>query len=253
MYIVYCHINKTNGKTYVGLTSQSTNERWGKDGSGYQSSPHFWNAIKKYGWDNFEHIILESGLTKEAASQKEKEYIEYYNSTDPNFGYNMRGGGLDGFVPCQASLEKAKIVSQERKGTFGKKVLCITTGDVFQSAAEANRWANTCKVGECCRGNRKNAGRHPETGELLQWQFALETDKVTKHCLDGNITRAPRKNTPVMCENTGKIFPSYQEAAKWCGLKDTSNIIRCTTGERQSAGRHPETKEKLKWKKIKEN
>ena len=253
MHIIYCHVNKINGKVYVGITSQTVQERWGKNGSGYQSSPHFWSAINKYGWDNFEHIVLETGLTKEIASQKEKEYIARYDSTNPKHGYNMRDGGLDSYTPCKETLEKAKIASQERKGTFGKKVLCITTGDVFQSAAEANRWSNTCKVGECCLGKRKNAGRHPETGELLQWCFALDTDVVTIHCLDKNIARVPKKNTLVMCENTGEIFPSYQEAAKWCGLKDTSNIIRCTNGERQSAGKHPETKEKLKWKKIKEN
>lgn len=250
MYIVYVHVNKINKKVYVGITSQTTEERWGKNGKGYQSSPHFWSAIQKYGWKNFEHIILETHLTKDEASEKEKFYIKKYNSINPDYGYNLREGGLNGFKPCQETFEKAKKASQERKGTFGKKVKCITTGDVFQSIAEAERWSNTCKIGECCRKNRKHAGTHPITGERLEWEFAQDNDIVTIHCLEKIIDRAPRKNTPVMCENTGKIFSSYQEAAKWCGLKDDSNIGRCVRGERQSAGKHPETKEKLRWKSI---
>ena len=70
MYTVYQHKNKINGKNYFGITSKNPEERW-KKGEGYKSSPHFYLAIKKYGWDNFEHNILFEGLTKEEACLKE--------------------------------------------------------------------------------------------------------------------------------------------------------------------------------------
>ena len=38
--------------------SNNPERRWGCEGRGYSGSPHFWNAISKYGWDNFEHEIL---------------------------------------------------------------------------------------------------------------------------------------------------------------------------------------------------
>lgn len=93
MYIVYKHTNKINNKVYIGITSRTTNERWGKDGYNYKSSPHFYNAIQLYGWDNFEHEILYDNLTKEEACLKEQQLIELYNSTNPNFGYNQTTGG----------------------------------------------------------------------------------------------------------------------------------------------------------------
>ena len=66
-WTVYCHINKINNKTYVGITSKKNPyERW-RNGKGYADTPHFGAAIKKYGWDNFEHIIIASSLTEDEA------------------------------------------------------------------------------------------------------------------------------------------------------------------------------------------
>ena len=58
-YKVYMHTSPS-GKVYVGITCQPTYARW-KNGNGYKNNKHFYNAIIKYGWDNFEHqIILEN-------------------------------------------------------------------------------------------------------------------------------------------------------------------------------------------------
>lgn len=57
------HINKHNNKKYIGLTSKSTNDRF-QNGKGYIGCTHFERAIKKYGWDSFDHIILYKDLTK---------------------------------------------------------------------------------------------------------------------------------------------------------------------------------------------
>lgn len=56
-YIVYLHINKTNNKVYVGITSMAVNNRW-REGKGYIKCEIMNRAILKYGWNNFEHIIL---------------------------------------------------------------------------------------------------------------------------------------------------------------------------------------------------
>lgn len=63
-YTIYCHINKVNGKTYVGITSSSPELRW-KNGEGYKNCRKFYNAILKYGWDNFYHIILRDNNPEE--------------------------------------------------------------------------------------------------------------------------------------------------------------------------------------------
>ena len=93
MYTIYQHKNKINGKVYIGITSQKLEQRWGSQGCNYKSSPHFYSAIQKYGWDNFEHNILFTDLTKEQACLKEQELIKEYNSMNREFGYNSTSGG----------------------------------------------------------------------------------------------------------------------------------------------------------------
>lgn len=106
-YIVYAHKNKINGKFYIGLTKQNPAIRW-RNGEGYKESPLFYSAILKYGWENFEHIILESNLSKEEAEQKEKYYIKYYNSNDKNNGYNLTSGGEKHYVFTEEVKSKLK-------------------------------------------------------------------------------------------------------------------------------------------------
>lgn len=90
-YCVYKHISPSE-KIYIGITSQKPENRW-KNGEGYKSNLYFYNAINKYGWENFKHEILLTNLTKEEAEQKEIELITFYKSNQQNFGYNISNGG----------------------------------------------------------------------------------------------------------------------------------------------------------------
>lgn len=115
-WYVYMHINKINNKKYVGITCKQTpQKRWGKNGhhyllkykNGTYKHPLFANAINKYGWDNFEHIVLYSELSEQEAKQKEIELIAYYHTYvgDPECnGYNMTLGG-DGKVKYSTKFE----------------------------------------------------------------------------------------------------------------------------------------------------
>ena len=60
---LYVHINKINGKKYFGITCLNLKRRW-KKGNAYKKCSYFYNAIQKYGWDNFEHIQIIDHLTR---------------------------------------------------------------------------------------------------------------------------------------------------------------------------------------------
>ena len=112
MFTVYKHTSPS-GKVYIGITSQPLKKRWSY-GYGYQNNDHFWKAIQKYGWNNFTHEIIAAELTKQEACNMEQELIVKYNSTNPDFGYNLsKGGELIGYgVPC--SDEKKEKIRQSR-------------------------------------------------------------------------------------------------------------------------------------------
>lgn len=110
-YCVYKHTSPS-GKVYIGITSQNPIRRW-KNGFGYKTQNCFFNAIKKYSWDNIKHEILFTGLSKDEAEQKEIELIDYYKSNVPIFGYNIKEGGC-----CfnEFSIETRLKISKNRKG-----------------------------------------------------------------------------------------------------------------------------------------
>lgn len=97
------HKNKLNGKVYIGK-SNNIKLRWRSNGVGYKPDKNknqnrpFWNAIQKYGWNNFEHIVLIDNLTDIEANELEKEYIQKYNSREKEFGYNVAEGGDGGRI-----------------------------------------------------------------------------------------------------------------------------------------------------------
>ena len=92
-YKVYMHI-APNNKRYIGITSQKNLiRRTGYNGEGYKTQQLFWRAIQKYGWDNFEHIILADHLTCEEALAEEIKYIAKYQTNNPEYGYNISVGG----------------------------------------------------------------------------------------------------------------------------------------------------------------
>lgn len=91
VFLVYLHINKTNGHTYVGITHHiNPNRRWGYSGQHYKHCRKFLNAIKKYGWNNFKHIVL-CRTSKERAILLERTLIAHYKRA--GISYNLANGG----------------------------------------------------------------------------------------------------------------------------------------------------------------
>lgn len=74
MYKIYKYTNLINGKIYIGQTKNSLEKR-ALNGTNYKGSRYFYNAIQKYGWNNFIPEILEDGLSLDKANIREEYYI----------------------------------------------------------------------------------------------------------------------------------------------------------------------------------
>ena len=180
--VVYKHTNKINGKVYIGQTKDCLN-RWKP--SSYVGSTYFYHAIQKYGWNNFQHEFLKTNLTQEEADYWERYFIKKYQSTNPQYGYNIcEGGGhkiilhgeKNGFYGKQHTPESIKIMKQKKYGgnnPGAKAVRCITTGEIFPSCREASDWCGIARqnINRCAKGGRPTAGKHPITKEKLEWRY----------------------------------------------------------------------------------
>ena len=118
-YTVYKHTSPA-GKVYIGITGQRPETRWGR-GRYYTHSPHFNAAIEKYGWDNIQHEILATGLSKQEAELMEVRLIAEYKSTDPRYGYNAdRGGASPGRASEATRRKMSRAQSGDKHYMFGK-------------------------------------------------------------------------------------------------------------------------------------
>ena len=118
IWCVYVHISPSN-KYYVGITSQKPEKRW-KGGSGYKNNIHFYRAIKKYGWNNFQHEIIASNLTKQEAENFEIILIYKLKSNNKNFGYNVSAGG--GTLDISLCNEKNSMYGKHHSDESRKKI-----------------------------------------------------------------------------------------------------------------------------------
>lgn len=134
-YCVYMHKNIVNNKVYIGITCRTPNQRWSK-GKGYKGQ-YFERAINKYGWDNFEHTILENNLNKDEAYNKEIELIKLYKATNREYGYNVDMGGFIGIEMTEEQTIKMRNRVLGSKNPMAKKVICNNiTFDCLKDCAE---------------------------------------------------------------------------------------------------------------------
>lgn len=94
---IYKITNKINGKCYIGQ-SVYIRHRWIEHkykAFTLKDNNYFHNALRKYGWDNFNFEVIEQCEQNEL-SDKEIYWIKYYDSTNKEKGYNIKLGGNSG-------------------------------------------------------------------------------------------------------------------------------------------------------------
>ena len=243
---IYKHtllIGPHKGWSYIGQTcNRWVNERW-RNGNGYRRNAFFYNEIKKYGWENFDHQIIEDNITSlEKANEREIYWIGYYHTwvEDENCkGFNLDSGGSK--TGGKHSEETKKKISNS---LLGHKVSQETLSKISKSLKGKSSW-NKGKLSW-------NHGLTKETNESLK--RASEHMKEFRHTEETKqklkIIAANRKSTyydihkvKVLCIETGIIYNSLKEAAKAIGMKATTGITACFSGKAKTAGGHH-------WKKV---
>lgn len=206
-YCVYVHINKINGKRYVGITKQNPEVRWGKNGCNYKESPHFMSAIEKHGWENFEHEILQNHLTKEEACAMEVLLIKEWKLQDRKYGYNILEGGTAPSMPCEVRNK----IAEKLKG-------------------------NTNGLGHACSEEKKEKIRQAQIGTSFSDEHREKLSQAAKQrqvpCSEEKrqqLSKAYPNKKEVYCVELDKVFESVQECARELDIPAT-NIVKLCKG-----------------------
>lgn len=207
LFCVYVHTNKINNHRYIGITSRNVNKRWGLKGQRYKSNKHFWNAIQKYGWDNFTHEIVAKNLTFEEAQQMEKDLINKYDSANPKHGYNHTFGGEGGQEFSEESRRKMREACKRR----------VFTPEWRKHLGEARKGVSPT-----------NKGDHHSSEAIEKIRKASTGKKHTQESIE-KMRKNSWHNTKVICD--GIIFDSITKCAEYLELGKSRQIFAWLRGK----------------------
>ena len=146
-----------DGKRYVGLGKVPISRRWH---GGYKENRELVEAIRaEGGLRNVKKEHFDYPLERGSAERIESTLIKYFDTTNPEKGYNKTyGAGLKEQRPPEAKepSEKRKEWIRSRM----KSVECIETGEVFESISAAAKATGIPKssISAVCSGKMKTAG-----------------------------------------------------------------------------------------------
>ena len=173
---IYKIENLVNGKVYIGQ-SINIEQRWYTHKSELNRNVHYnrhlQNAWNKYGADNFIFEIIEE-CNNDIISQCEIYWIDYYNSSNINYGYNLSTGG-------ECSCKGVKLTDQQKEYMSKVKnpeeiVQIDLDGNlikIWRSASHAQRMLN---IRACCILKCANHKVYQANGYI--WLYKKEYDLI---------------------------------------------------------------------------
>ena len=235
--VIYKITNKVNGKVYIGQTinyeervrhhKQTAFRPNSKD----RSRP-LYNAIIKYGIDNFIFEIIDTANSIDELNEKEVYYIQTYDScVDNNKGYNLDKGGKNG----RKSEETKRKIGNAQIGNLNhaygkrggdchnaKRVKNITTGKIYPSMLDCaiEEYGDKKFLKQISRVCDVNSNRQTYKGSI--YRLIDESDNIIEKNTE-QVNEAFSK-VKVIDIISGTVFESISEAAKFFEI--SSGMVR---------------------------
>ena len=215
MYI-YKATSKTTNKVYIGQSCQSLEKRMHQHlcraTTNYDPNNHFHNAIRKYGFLDFEFEVIEDNITsQEVLNEKEKYWIEYYNSYYD--GYNSTFGGDAGI------RRDDKIITALFREGYTTKEICEITGYSCGTIYESYK-VNGLREENNQRKNEQTRERCSEPVE--QYTLAGEYIKTFASATDAGKEFGNQSAISCVCRQENSALSAYGYLFKY--QNDPRNI-----------------------------
>lgn len=145
-YTIYRAYHKDSNRSYIGFDSSWPKRKYAhKQKTKSKNKQHFHNAIVKYGWENFEWEVLYSSSSREDCLEKEKFYIEEYNSMNNGFNMTLGGEGIVGWKHDEKTKLKigqsntGKIMSDDSRRLMSEKKVGKSSPNKGKTFSEEHR------------------------------------------------------------------------------------------------------------------
>lgn len=225
---IYKISNSVNNKVYIGQTIRPIEARFNrhiKDALDDKLNTHLARAIRLYGADKFSIEQVDTANTQEELTQKEHDWIQYYNSVEKGYNETDAINKCGGNTYKNKTEEEMEIIKEKiRKTKVGgknphaTKVKCknVETEEelFFNSMAEATsffRQSNHQFISRRCRGEVQNLF-------LGKWMFAYQDKEYGDYTAIPNAGRAKRVKVKDLSTGEEKIFNTGNDADRYCGF-----------------------------------
>ena len=152
------------------------------------------------GYDNYDHDLPyltnftwggegTSGLNAFANKTPEEMEIIRRNLSESHKGIQFSEEHKQNLSKSHSGKQFSEETKRKMSEAKNKKVICITTGKIFNSQKEASNHYNVSpnSISRCCGGRLKSAGKLPNRTKL-QWKFLEDYDNAFKGILINPIT-----------------------------------------------------------------
>lgn len=237
---IYCIENINNNKKYIGQ-SVDILTRWNHHRNMLKSNSHpnkylqsTWN---KYGEESLKFYVLEYSNV-EKLDELEIYYINLYNTTNREKGYNMKTGGQNG--GSHYTEESRKKMSESQK-----KYLSNPDNIERLRKQSLDMWKNQEYKQKRCGENHHLYGKH-HSEETKKKLSAANKGRISKPVSDETKEKISKANkgkvskqrnfTPVLCIETNQIFQDAITAGKELNINHPNHVIDVCQGRRKTCG-----------------
>ena len=215
--IIYGIRHISSNRWYIGQTVRGLKCRWKEhvDAYPYEKS-HLYQAMRKYGLEQFEMTTLESDIPADLLDERERFYIAKYDAYVNGFNNTLGGQGVHGYqhtAECKARISAAMKVAALRYNTPERtaKIKRSLKGKPFTAA-------HIQHIREAAQAHKRYGADNSFGG--------MKHTEASKQLM----SEAHRKNRVLRLSKDGELLQEYadvHEAANWVsesGLSKAKHI-----------------------------
>lgn len=219
MGLIYKAINQQNGKIYIGQTKKDLQKRK-REHYYTKDNTHFHHALRKYNKDTFVWSIIEQNIPNELLNERERYWIQYYDSY--NNGYNMTPGGDNTDALNIWRKEHPELIT----------LMAQAGNQAMREKLAQNPELEFLRKQKAKQATQKYAKTHPkEKYEQGRKAYLLHKEERDKQINEFHKQQSKR----TLCVETKIIYPSTGEASRQTHISQ-SNISAVCNGKRKTAG-----------------